>query len=146
MNWIKINSIGNYSISENGIVINNDTNKIKKPIIDKDGYYRMTLCDKGKTKTIFIHRELARAFIENPHNLPVVDHIDRNPQNNSLSNLRWATHSMNNCNKDIISNSGERYIYIIKSGSFQTMIPSKNICKTFKTLPEAIEYRNSLIS
>jgi len=32
-----------------------------------------------------VHRLVALAFIENPDNLQVIDHIDRNPQNNRLN-------------------------------------------------------------
>ena len=40
-----------------------------------------------------IHRLVAETFIPNPDGKPTVDHIDRDSTNNSLSNLRWATHS-----------------------------------------------------
>lgn len=45
---------------------------------------------KGKTKHISVHRTVAEAFIPNPQNLPEVDHIDRNPLNNNVDNLRWV--------------------------------------------------------
>ena len=45
------------------------------------------------------HRQLAIQYIENPDNLPEIDHIDRNRRNNDLSNLRWADKTIQNNNK-----------------------------------------------
>ena len=42
--------------------------------------------------TFPIHRLVGLAFIPNPENKPTVDHDDRNPSNNRLDNLIWATH------------------------------------------------------
>ena len=53
----------------------------------QNGYYNVNL----QYRRYRLHRLLAEAFIPNPDNKPTVDHIDRNPQNNSLDNLRWAT-------------------------------------------------------
>lgn len=54
---------------------------------NKGGY----LCIGYKGKRYRIHRLIAEAFLPNPDSKPTVDHIDRNRQNNALSNLRWAT-------------------------------------------------------
>lgn len=51
------------------------------------GYRRVCI----KCKTYYIHRLVAETFIPNPENKPAIDHIDRNRDNNDVSNLRWVT-------------------------------------------------------
>lgn len=47
------------------------------------------------SSTFFIHRLVAQAFIDNPNNYPIVNHIDNDPSNNNVSNLEWCTQSQN---------------------------------------------------
>ena len=49
-------------------------------------------------KIYYVHRLLAITYIENPENKKEIDHIDGNPSNNSLDNLRWATPKENSNN------------------------------------------------
>ena len=95
---------GLYQISNFGKVkrmryINKNTNKEQERIkvlkLRKDGYYEVALYKDGKPKYIQVHRLVAGAFLQNPNNLPQVNHKDGNKQNNYVENLEWVTISEN---------------------------------------------------
>ena len=54
----------------------------------------------GKCKKGIVHRLVAKTYIPNPCNLPEIDHIDTNRQNNNVNNLRWCTRK-ENCNNPL---------------------------------------------
>ena len=62
------------------------------------GYMTVGININGVKKRMFVHRLLAITYIENPENKKEIDHIDGNPSNNSLDNLRWATPKENSNN------------------------------------------------
>lgn len=64
--------------------------KILKPMLCNTGYYKVGLSKNGVVKEYLIHRLVAEAFIDNPDNLPTVDHINTNRIDNRIENLRWA--------------------------------------------------------
>ena len=86
---------GLYQISNTGKVKRN--NKILKFSIAK-GYEHICLYKNNKYKPFSVHRLVAEAFIPNPENKPQIDHIDGNPLNNKVDNLRWATAKENIAN------------------------------------------------
>lgn len=66
--------------------------KILKPWYDKDGYSRVHLISKdGKRKHFSIHRLVAINFIHNPNNLPQVNHISGDKNDNCVNNLEWCS-------------------------------------------------------
>jgi len=91
--WKTIDGTG-YKISNTGKV-KNKHNKLLKPSYDL-GYIRYNLFINGKQKRFFAHRLVAKYFIPNPDNLPIVNHVDENPSNPRVDNLQWCTTIYNN--------------------------------------------------
>lgn len=90
---------GIYEVSNDGDVRSRKTRhcrKLKPKINSKTGYLFVNLYNDGNECTKTVHRIVAEAFIPNPDNLPYVNHIDENKQNNSVENLEWCTPSYNN--------------------------------------------------
>lgn len=132
--WRSIEGSPGYEISSEGRV---RFVKILPLWKDGDGYYKATI-DK---KPMPVSRLVGRAFISNPEEKPQIDHINRNKEDNSVTNLRWVTPSENNFNREHrLSKSGHKHIYLTENGSFRVHL--KNYRKTFKTLEEALSARS----
>lgn len=81
----------NYEASTDGHIRNSKTKHVLHEFKSKDGYMRTQL--GGKTR--LVHRVIAQTFIENPHQLPEVNHIDGCKTNNAVSNLEYCSRSDN---------------------------------------------------
>lgn len=68
---------------------------ILKQQISNTGYVRVALLKEGKRTNTSVHRLVATAFLPNPENKPIVDHINTIRNDNCVENLRWATHNEN---------------------------------------------------
>lgn len=86
-----IKDFPNYKISSTGKVFNSKGKEMSL-FKNKDGYYQVHLHSKlcGR-KLKRVNRLVAEAFLPNPDNLPVVDHIDGSRDNNNVENLEWVT-------------------------------------------------------
>lgn len=95
--WKTISVNSNYFISNYGRV-KNAKGQIIKPFINHKGYLKISLYNKQlhKSEKFRINRLVAIAFIPNPENLPVVNHIDEDKQNNFVNNLEWCSVKYNN--------------------------------------------------
>ena len=103
-------------------------------------------------KTIYVHRAVAEAFLDRIPGKNVVNHKDYNTHNNAAENLEWCTqkenvqHSRPNMCKPksiVTSNTGYKYITRTKANRFRVVKGSIN--KQFRTLEDAIAYRNEVI-
>lgn len=69
--------------------------KQMKQSMHTKGYKTVSLTREGKTKTEFVHRVVAKAFLPNPMNYEMINHIDEDKTNNFLENLEWCNASYN---------------------------------------------------
>jgi len=92
---MEIQGFENYLIYSDGRVFSKKSNKFLKPRMNTTGYLIVDLSHGGKRKIYRNHRLIAIHYIPNPENKQMIDHINRNRNDNRLENLRWATRSEN---------------------------------------------------
>lgn len=91
---------GRYEVSNFGNVASlkfarGSNRRILKQSTNTWGYSQVTLSkDRDKTNRT-VHRLVAEAFIDNPNNLPQINHIDENKHNNRVDNLEWCDSAYN---------------------------------------------------
>lgn len=90
-----------YMVSDYGRILSLNylsTGKIRvmKPKRDGRGKYLMIgLSKNGKVYYFLIHRLVAEAFIDNPNNLPEVNHCNEIKTDNRACNLEWCDRKYN---------------------------------------------------
>ena len=96
----------------------------------KAEYLKVSLYKNGKIKVTPVHRLVAKAFIENPNDLPFVNHKDENKYNNVYTNLEWCTNLYNiNYGKrnEKVSKNQSKYKIIQKDKNGNTIKIWENI-------------------
>jgi len=147
--WKPIEGYEKYSISSLGRIERD--NKILKISVGDTGYNSCMIYKNGVVKKFKVARLVALTFIPNPENKSQVDHIDRDRSNDIVSNLRWATQSENNLNKGVAKNNKLQISNIRHRPEkrspfvFSKTIEGVTISKSFKTLEEAVEFRNEYL-
>jgi HNH endonuclease/AP2 domain len=114
--WEQIRDYPEFECSINGNVRNITTHIEAKQWTSPNGYalvrllrkpsYSDTidpndavLIDYGYDMLVKLHHVIAFTFIENSNDSPCVDHINNDPRDNRVVNLRWCTHQQNSRNR-----------------------------------------------
>lgn len=102
--WGNVKSLGNGK--------SNNKNYCKERILKagkaKIGYLYVYLMKDGVGKTCRVNRLVAKAFLPNPSNLPIINHKDENKLNNNVNNLEWCSYSYNNTYNNKAKKIGEK--------------------------------------
>ena len=100
--WADIYNCATHQVSNKGRIYVKATNQIiYGHLVQKYRYVYITDND-GIKHHYAVHRLVAQAFIPNPENKTEVDHIDSNPANNDVTNLRWVNHEEQYRNEETI--------------------------------------------
>lgn len=131
------------------------SSRLLSKIKNNMGYYYVNLYNRKGVgyKRYLIHRLVAIAFIPNPDNKPFIDHINTNPTDNRVENLRWVTAKENSNNhrtrqhlKEGCKNNGQPYNMMKKafeaSRKAVQMLDLKDgsVIKTFESISDACRY------
>jgi hypothetical protein len=132
-----------YIISNEGIIYS-QRGEMKQNF--DSGRYKHIGLTNGKQKLFLVHRLVYQHFGKDWNPELTIDHIDGNPQNNHISNLRMATRQQQNFNKGIRKSNlgvkgvlkvGDKYcarIAIDKKriflGYFKTIEEASNVYQT----------------
>jgi len=84
-----------YEVSDLGRIRNANTGYIRKPVELPDGHMQIKLNHMGSWSMAAMHRLVLRAFVGRCPDGMECRHLDGNPANNSLNNLRWGTRKEN---------------------------------------------------
>lgn len=124
-----------------------------------NGYLLVSLRKNGARENHYVHRLVASAFCENSGNKETVNHKDHDRKNNNAENLEWVTQKENvRYSSEIMrkpksrcktSSTGEKYIHLYhrkgRKEVYRLTIRQMNVEMTFKTLEEAVQYRNEVM-
>lgn len=82
---------GMYAATEDGRIYSYKRNIFLSPGGEPGNYMLVNLSKNNKSKSYYVHRLVAMAFIDNPDNLVEVNHKDHVRDNNHVNNLEWVT-------------------------------------------------------
>jgi hypothetical protein len=80
---------GRYAATKDGHIFSYYLKGFLSLKTDKDGYLGVCLQKDGVKKHFQVHRLVAITYLDNPKELPTINHIDGNKSNNNVDNLEW---------------------------------------------------------
>lgn len=85
--WKYVENNPIYAVSNLGRVVNLKFDRVLTPVVTKNGYYKVTLREEGRSVQLYVHQLVAEAFFGNWRPGLRVTHIDEDKSHNAASNL-----------------------------------------------------------
>lgn len=80
----------NFNITKEGKIIRLKDNKTMMCCIDSAGYVKFAPRFEGVQFQVKVHRLVAMKYLDNPNNLPIVNHKNGIKTDNRVENLEWC--------------------------------------------------------
>ena len=93
--WKTLERIPFYEVSSLGNVRSIRTKKLLKPASNQYGHKIVCLWDGRKRHTSYVHRLVGELFLEEINLGLTINHLDKDPRNNSIENLEWVSYKEN---------------------------------------------------
>lgn len=140
--WKKIKDWEDYyEINEYGEVRNTRTGYLLKGDLNNEGYPRVILYHKPNKQRGFRHRLVAEHFIENPENLPEVNHIDGNIKNSYVDNLEWCTKEYNElCSRKYGQKEYKPFYIIWDNGDYERFDTKGQLARKFNKTRQLVSH------
>jgi hypothetical protein len=151
--WKDVIGFPGYQVSNTGKVKSLNYQHTKQeqiliPLQHEGGYFVASLWKEKRHYKRYIHRLVGEAFLGNTTCKCEIDHIDRDPQNNHVSNLRWVNSTEQKLNQGVRKNaSGQKNIHLSNNGYDICFRRYNNVIfrKWVQTLEEAIKIRDAFL-
>lgn len=92
----------------NGAALHTIGGRVLKPWATKQGYLLVSLSRGGRKYPVLVHRLVLSSFVGPCPDGMECCHLDDDPSNNQLDNLRWDTRSANQ--RDVIKNGNHHKV------------------------------------
>lgn len=145
--WKPIEGFANYQVSNTGKIkrrerkiksIKTGKEMLLKEKVMKQRWNKNCKCffldllnDEEKRKTVYPHKEVAKAFCINvlPEEFTMIVHLDNDPKNNNSTNLEWVTPSEHMAFQFQVGNKNNYKVWKTRkkkySNGFKKVVPHK---------------------
>lgn len=136
--YYEVSNLGRVRSKDRWTKGKNGSNRLVKGKILKykkcvNGYCEVMLYENGKSEVYLVHRLVAIIFIPNPSQLPQVNHLDENKENNAFFNLEWSTpltNSQYSNNKTVIAYKAKTNEFV---GVFESIKQASEILGAYRS-------------